>query len=188
MSGEEMALFVGDINHYQDIDEEVLEAEIDRALLPFKIEGDAVDVNELRERLMDVMWECVGVLRTEDGIKDGIQKIEELRTDLLNSGIGSENRVFNLTWHDWINLYNLIEVSRVIAEACLGRDNSRGAHFREDFPEEGLPEDSYFTLVRNRHDEIEVTREPVNFSIIQPGESLIDGYTQTAPKVRNEAK
>ena len=188
VSGEEMALFVGDINHYQDIDEEVLEAEIDRALLPFKIEGDAVDVNELRERLMDVMWECVGVLRTEDGIKDGIQKIEELRTDLLNSGIGSENRVFNLTWHDWINLYNLIEVSRVIAEACLGRDNSRGAHFREDFPEEGLPEDSYFTLVRNRHDEIEVTREPVNFSIIQPGESLIDGYTQTAPKVRNEAK
>ena len=188
VSGEEMALFVGDINHYQDIDEEVLEAEIDRALLPFKIEGDAVDVNELRERLMDVMWECVGVLRTEDGIKDGIQKIEELRTDLLNSGIGSENRVFNLTWHDWINLYNLIEVSRVIAEACLGRDNSRGAHFREDFPEEGLPQDSYFTLVRNRHDEIEVTREPVNFSIIQPGESLIDGYTQTAPKVRNEAK
>ena len=188
VSGEEMALFVGDINHYQDIDEEVLEAEIDRALLPFKIEGDAVDVNELRERLMDIMWECVGVLRTEDGIKDGIQKIEELRTDLLNSGIGSENRVFNLTWHDWINLYNLIEVSRVIAEACLGRDNSRGAHFREDFPEEGLPEDSYFTLVRNRHDEIEVTREPVNFSIIQPGESLIDGYTQTAPKVRNEAK
>ncbi len=188
VSGEEMALFVGDINHYQDIDEEVLEAEIDRALLPFKIEGDAVDVNELRERLMDIMWECVGVLRTEDGIKDGIQKIEELRTDLLNSGIGSENRVFNLTWHDWINLYNLIEVSRVIAEACLGRDNSRGAHFREDFPEEGLPQDSYFTLVRNRHDEIEVTREPVNFSIIQPGESLIDGYTQTAPKVRNEAK
>ncbi|MDP6029910.1 MAG: FAD-binding protein [Arenicellales bacterium] len=188
VSGEEMALFVGDINHYQDIDEEVLEAEIDRALLPFKIEGDAVDVNELRERLMDVMWECVGVLRTEDGIKDGIQKIEELRTDLLNSGIGSENRVFNLTWHDWINLYNLIEVSRVIAEASLGRDNSRGAHFREDFPEEGLPQDSYFTLVRNRHDEIEVTREPVNFSIIQPGESLIDGYTQTAPKVRNEAK
>ncbi len=188
VSGEEMALFVGDINHYQDIDEEVLEAEIDRALLPFKIEGDAVDVNELRERLMDIMWECVGVLRTEDGIKDGIQKIEELRTDLLNSGIGSENRVFNLTWHDWINLYNLIEVSRVIAEASLGRDNSRGAHFREDFPEEGLPQDSYFTLVRNRHDEIEVTREPVNFSIIQPGESLIDGYTQTAPKVRNEAK
>ena len=188
VSGEEMALFVGDINHYQDIDEEVLEAEIDRALLPFKIEGDAVDVNELRERLMDVMWECVGVLRTEDGIKDGIQKIEELRTDLLNSGIGSENRVFNLTWHDWINLYNLIEVSRVIAEASLGRDNSRGAHFREDFPEEGLPEDSYFTLVRNRHDEIEVTREPVNFSIIKPGESLIDGYTQTAPKVKNEAK
>ena len=188
VSGEEMALFVGDINHYQDIDEEVLEAEIDRALLPFKIEGDAVDVNELRERLMDIMWECVGVLRTEDGIKDGIQKIEELRTDLLNSGIGSENRVFNLTWHDWINLYNLIEVSRVIAEASLGRDNSRGAHFREDFPEEGLPQDSYFTLVRNRHDEIEVTREPVNFSIIKPGESLIDGYTQTAPKVRNEAK
>ena len=188
VSGEEMALFVGDINHYQDIDEEVLEAEIDRALLPFKIEGDAVDVNELRERLMDIMWECVGVLRTEDGIKDGIQKIEELRTDLLNSGIGPESRVFNLTWHDWINLYNLIEVSRVIAEASLGRDNSRGAHFREDFPEEGLPQDSYFTLVRNRHDEIEVTREPVNFSIIQPGESLIDGYTQTAPKVRNEAK
>ena len=180
-----MAHYASNVADYLDIDEGILKAEMERALLPFNISGDPVDVNELREQLMDIMWECVGVLRSQSGIQDGIKKIEALRIKLLNSGIGSENRVFNLTWQDWINLYNLIEISRVIAEAALARENSRGAHYREDFPDEGRPEDSYFTVIRRVQGEPNVSREPVAFTIIKPGESLVEGYAETAPKIKH---
>ena len=56
---------------------------------------------------------------------------------LLATGLADGDRTFNLTWHDWLNLESLIDVSRVIARAALAREDSRGAHFREDFPGTG---------------------------------------------------
>ena len=82
-------------------------------------------------------------------------------------------RAFNLTWHDWLNLDNLIEISQVIGAAALARENSRGAHFREDFPTEGDLEGSYFTLVTQTGDQLQVTREDVAFSIVRPGETIL---------------
>ena len=76
VSGEQMAHFVEGVDSFKDVDETALATEIERALLPFNVGGEAVDVNELREKLMDIMWEYVGVLRTESGIKQGIQKME----------------------------------------------------------------------------------------------------------------
>jgi fumarate reductase flavoprotein subunit len=184
ISGEVMAGFVADINELHEPDEDFIQAEIDRALLPFTSPVGGVNVNDLRENLMDIMWEDVGVMRTAEGIKNGISRVEALQAELLENGIGAENTVFNPTWHDWLNLYNLIEISLVIASAALSRENSRGAHCREDFPDPGTMEDSYFTVARNQSGNFGVTHTPVNFSIIKPGESLIDGYSETAPEVK----
>lgn len=184
VSGEAMASYVSGIESLELPDDAVIQKEIDRALLPFTNTAEPVDVHELRERLMDIMWEDVGVMRTAEGIQKGITRVEALRSELLASGLGVENKVFNLTWHDWLNLYNLIEISRVIAEAALSRENSRGAHFREDFPEPGSLEESYFTVAKQNVTGMEVTHSPVNFSIIKPGESLIEDYAETAPQVK----
>lgn len=184
ISGEVMAGFVADINELHEPDEDFIQAEIDRALLPFTSPVGGVNVNDLRENLMDIMWEDVGIMRTAEGIKNGISRVEALQAELLKNGIGAENTVFNPTWHDWLNLYNLIEISLVIASAALSRENSRGAHCREDFPDPGTMEDSYFTVARNQSGNFGVTHRPVNFSIIKPGESLIDGYSETAPEVK----
>ena len=53
----------------------------------------------------------------------------------------------NLTWHDWLNLESLVDISRVITVSALARENSRGAHFREDFPEPGDLHASRYTRV-----------------------------------------
>lgn len=160
-----------------------LEREIDRALMPFNLEGENVNVHALREELMDIMWEDVGVMRDRIGLTRGLERVENLKSRLLAGNIGVENRVFNLTWHDWLNLYNLIEISLVITRAALARENSRGAHFREDFPEPGSLDESYFTQVELQETGLEVEQISVEFSIIKPGESLIEDYTETAPKV-----
>ena len=185
IAGEVMADYVARIDGWREVDELMLDKEMERALLPFNIEGSPVNVHEIREKLMDIMWEDVGIVRTAEGIQRGIQRVEALKRELLSNGIAVENRVFNLTWHDWLNLYNLIDISLVIAKAALSRENTRGAHFREDFPQPGSLEESYFTLARHNEHTLEVTREPVEFTIIKPGESLVEGYTETAPQAKS---
>ena len=83
------------------------------------------------------------------------------------------DRAFNLTWHDWLNLRRLVEISKVIATAALKRENSRGAHYREDFPDEGDLATSTFTVARQQGDRLAIADEPVQFTIVRPGESLL---------------
>ena len=92
----------------------------------------------------------------------------------MATGLADDNRVFNLTWHDWLNLRSLVETSRVIALAARQRENSRGAHFREDFPDPGELATSTFTVARQQGRQIEITDEPVRFTIVRPGETLLN--------------
>jgi fumarate reductase flavoprotein subunit len=120
------------------------------------------------------MWDEVGVIRDAAGLDRALAKLAELEAELIETGIADSGRVFNLTWHDWLNLRSLIEVSRVIALAANRRENSRGAHFRSDFPEPGDLLTSRFTLARQQSGKITITDEPVLFTRVRPGESLLE--------------
>ena len=91
----------------------------------------------------------------------------------MHTGVAEADRRFNLTWHDWLNLRSLCEVSRVIALAALRRENSRGAHYRSDFPEPGDLATSTFTVARQGTGGIEITDRPVEFTHVKPGETLL---------------
>ena len=152
-------------------DEDALDVEMTRALHPFTRRQGSL--NELRERLLDTMWDDVGVMRDAAGLKRAIASLGAIEAELLDTGIADNDRAFNLSWHDWLNLRSLTETSRVIALAALKRENSRGAHFRTDFPEPGELATSTFTVARARPDGIEITEQPVEFTHVKPGESLI---------------
>jgi fumarate reductase flavoprotein subunit len=157
---------------FLDPDEEIIAAEIDRALMPT---GKPVgDLNGLRERLLDLMWNDVGVVRNERQLTSALGGLAELRSELLNVGLGEQALEFNLTWHDWLNLQNLLHTSEAIALAALNRQNSRGAHYREDFPEAGDLQTSTFTVVRQTGEAMTVENTPVEFSIVEPGQSLLN--------------
>jgi fumarate reductase flavoprotein subunit len=152
-------------------DEAVIDAEVTRALTPFG--NKAGDINALREKLLGVMWDDVGVIRDRAGIERALTALDRIEAELLATGLAESGRAFNLTWHDWLNLRSLVETSRVIALAALARENSRGAHFREDFPDEGDLATSTFTVARQTGGKINVTHEPVRFTIVRPGETLL---------------
>ncbi|ACL62736.1 L-aspartate oxidase [Methylobacterium nodulans] len=153
-------------------DEEVLKAEAARCLHPFGRKPG--DVNALRERLMDLMWDDVGVVRDASGLARGLAGLDEIEGELLETGIPDGDRAFNLTWHDWMNLQSLVETSRVVALAAQRRTNSRGAHFRSDFPEPGDLATSTYTVVRRSGEGLSISDEPVLFTRVRPGESLLE--------------
>ena len=172
IAGDEMAAFASVSQAWSEFDPDIVDDAIEASLEPLR--RPAADINAIRDRLLDLMWDDVGVLRDAPGMTRALARLGELKAELLDSGIGAESRVFNLSWHDWLNLKSLLEVSEVIAAAGLSRENSRGAHYREDFSEVGSLEDSYFTVATRQDGEVDVQRQAVDFSIVKPGESLID--------------
>ncbi|WP_300061438.1 FAD-binding protein [uncultured Roseobacter sp.] len=159
-------------------DEAVLDAECLRALHPLSRPPDLVQ--PLRNHLQEVMWEDVGVMRTASGMRRGLERIAAIRSDLMEIGVSGDNLAFNLTWHDWLNMASLCDISEIIAKAGLARENSRGAHYREDFPKTGDMETSYFTVARQTRGDVKVTREAVDFSIVRPGETILpEGEPET---------
>jgi fumarate reductase flavoprotein subunit len=150
-------------------DQHVLDAEVTRALHPFaRAPGD---LNRLRERLMDTMWDEIGVIRDAAGIDRGIAALADIEAELLATGVPAGDRRFDLAWHEWLNLRSLVEVSRVIAHAAKARENSRGAHFRSDFPAPGDLASSRFTVARQDAGGLEITDQPVRFTHVRPGET-----------------
>ena len=83
------------------------------------------------------------------------------------------SRRYNLTWMDRLNLENLTLVSRAICAAADFRADSRGAHFREDFPQVSDLAASRYTNVRLAADRLTVSAEPVAFTRVKPGQSLL---------------
>ncbi len=129
IAGDVMPRWIAANPGHREPDADVLDAEFSRARHPFAQKQKPGDLNALRETLLDTMWDEVGVVRDRASIERGLAALDHIEMELLAIGVADADRRFNLTWHDWLNLRSLCEVSRVIALAALKRENSRGAHF-----------------------------------------------------------
>ena len=152
-------------------DKVAIEAAYERAFAPLGRRPG--NLPEIRERLYNVMWEDVGILRTADSLVRGTAALDTLTRDIADCGVADTSRRYNLTWMDRLNLDNLTLVSRAIAAAADFRRDSRGAHFREDFPQRSDLAASAYTSVRLVGDRPTVSSEAVAFTRVQPGQSLL---------------
>ena len=171
IDGDSMAQWVQANTAWRAPDEACIAQSIAMHEAPFGLPPG--DIEAVREALFECMWNDVGILRTAEGLERAQTRLQELDAALSAIGVADGNRAYHLSWHDWLNLKSLINVSRAIATAGRAREDSRGAHFREDFPDGGNLDSSSFTVVRQAGSEIALTREPVQFTRVRPGETIL---------------
>jgi fumarate reductase flavoprotein subunit len=171
IAGDRMAAWVRTEGAWHAADEAAIVASVARHEAPFA--NAPGNIEPIREALFDCMWEDVGILRTADGLQRALVTLADLERQLDRVGVADGDRAFNLSWHDWLNLKSLIAVSRVIATSALAREDSRGAHFREDHPQTGdLPGSNYIVITQSG-DELTMRREPVRFTRVEPGQTIL---------------
>ncbi|WP_406178757.1 succinate dehydrogenase flavoprotein subunit [Streptomyces canus] len=91
-------------------------------------------VSVIRRELQETMDANVMVFRTEQTIKTAVEKVAELRERYLNVSIQDKGRRFNTDLLEAIELGNLLDLAEVMAVSALARKESRGGHYREDYP------------------------------------------------------
>jgi fumarate reductase flavoprotein subunit len=176
IAGDRMAAWLSTGIEWREPDDAELTAAIDAAEAPFRTArpDEPRALENLRERLYDVMWEDAGIVRDAEGLARAQSALNSLDEALRHIGLPPQQpRTYNLVWHDWLNLANLIAVSRVIVRAAQAREDSRGAHFRADFPEAGDLDTTTFTRIRHVDQNLTVDAIPVKFTRVRPGTSLI---------------
>ncbi len=174
IAGDTMAAWVGREGALHAPDAEAIEAAIARAELPFRT-GTASNIEDLRERLYATMWDDAGIVRDMASLARADAALTAIALE-LDSGVlpaGARDRAYNLSWHDWLNLGSLVTISHAIVRAAQGRENSRGAHYRADFPDAGDPVVSTYTRIVRRADVLHCEQIPVRFTRVRPGESLL---------------
>lgn len=172
VAGETMARWVPRYGAYRDPDRRIIDQTIADCTKPL---GRPIsDLASLREKLLSVMWDHVGITRNGPDLRQALAELTSLAHSLEEQGVGADARAYNVTWHDWLNLRNLIMVSQAIATAALGREDSRGAHYREDFPTTGELETSEFTRIGYHDRNFMMSTESVRFSRVSPGHSLLE--------------
>jgi len=134
------------------IPKEEIEALIQRALEPFSRHGpDAEGPYPVQQELQGMMQDLVGIVRSEAEMQEAVERIRQLR-ERARRVRADGNRHYNPGWHAALDLENLLTVSEAVARSALVRKESRGAHYREDYPKKDPGAGRFNTVVRKDRD------------------------------------
>ena len=128
---------------------------------------EGIDLYPLRQEMRLRNWEKLGIIREEKGLQEGLNTIRELREKIRNVGIPG-GRSYNIVWNDWLNLRNLLDVSEIVGMSGLERRESRGAHYRSDFPKKNNSEYLKNFFIKRVNGEIKLYERPVVMSRMKP--------------------
>ena len=144
------------------VDRGEVDAAARAALAPFERRADQDGGPfQLQAELQDVMQDLVGIVRREEEMRRALDRIVELKRRAARTTVVG-NREYNPGWHTALDLDCLLTVSEAITRAALDRKESRGAHFRDDYPKKDDAAGRVTTVIRKGSGgEMQVAREPL---------------------------
>jgi succinate dehydrogenase / fumarate reductase flavoprotein subunit len=116
------------------VDDGTVDRAIGDVLVPFERGESGENPYKVQADLQDTMQALVGIVRNEAEMQEAYARIQQLKDRAARVGV-SGHREFHAGWHTSIDLRNLLAVSECITRSAIERKESRGGHFREDYPE-----------------------------------------------------
>jgi len=150
------------------IDSDQLTSLKQKLLKPFDGES-GVQPSALKRKMHEIAAKSLGVIRTGETLKSAINKLEEMRKkELPTLYLTTKSRAYNLEWIDALELENMIQVLELSAKSALMRTESRGVHYRLDYP--NIDHDSWLKeiVVKQVAGEVQVTMHPVIVTGLTP--------------------
>src|SRR5689334_16260378 len=130
------------------------------ALEPFERTGSD-NPYAVQHALQDLMQELVGIVRQEQEMLQALERIRELKAASERVSVDG-NREYNSGWHTALDLPNLLTVSEIVTRAALDRKESRGAHFRDDFPAKDEKQGGFNIVARKgANGEVQLSHEQI---------------------------
>ena len=143
------------------LDASQIEAATARALAPFDRGAAGENPYTVQHDLQLMMQDLVGIVRQESEMQEAVVRLEALKARASKAGVAG-NREFNAGWHTAIDLPHLMMVSEAIARAALERRESRGAHFRDDYPAKSDEFSAFNLVIRKGPDGVmQLERAPI---------------------------
>lgn len=152
------------VNTAGAIDPAVVEATVEQALEPFgrSTAGSGGEgPYQVQQALQEMMQELVGIVRTEAEMSRALDQLRTLKSRASRVQVHG-NREYNPGWHTALDLSNLLSVAEAVTVSAIERKESRGGHFRDDFPDKDSNYAGFNILVHQGDDGMmRVTRESI---------------------------
>jgi len=122
----------------------------------------------MRKKIQSLAWEKVGVLRTGEYLTDALKTIDAMKTDVSQISVKAKNRHYNREWIESLQTKNLLTLIEAVARSALQREESRGAHYRRDFPK--LDNDRWLKnmVIKNAENRMIVETVPIVMTSYDP--------------------
>jgi len=140
-----------------------VEAAAKEALAPFDRPGNAEGPYQVQEALQETMQDNVGIVRAQHEMEGALKMIGTPKQRAATAPVKG-NREYNPGWHTALDLGNLLTVSEAVARCAIERKESRGGHFRDDYPDKSDEYAKFNFVVRKgqgREGEMQIVREPI---------------------------
>ena len=142
------------------IDQAQVDEAAKRSLEPFE-PGRTENPYSIQHDLQETMQKLVGIVRIETEMQEALAELGRLKARAARAAV-SGHREYNPGWHTAIDLGNLLTVSEAVTRCAIERKESRGGHFRDDYPEKSPEFGSINIVVRQTPDgSMEVRRVPI---------------------------
>jgi fumarate reductase (CoM/CoB) subunit A len=124
---------------------------------------------QIRTKLAELMWDKVGIFRTGKELREAISEIERIKTEelprLYVTGKGTR---YNHEWIKALEVENMVLTAEMIARAALMREESRGAHYRRDFPKTDNKNWFVNIVIKQENGEMTFKKPPVVVTMLKP--------------------
>ena len=168
IAGDAMAEFVED-RTLPTVAPRQVDSLVKGAIAPFGTSGSG-NIFSIRQEVESLMWDKGGIVRDGPGLESALASLEELGHRAEAASVPAV-RQYNQAWQEWLDVRSIITVAQVTCLSALARRESRGSHYRSDYPESN--DHDWLCNVMIQQDsqgQARVWQEDVEFTRLSPGE------------------